>query len=498
MQPKYPTGGRARFGTLLLALPLCVSAASHPNLLFNPAGIAQLKQRILQEPWSTQWKQFQAAYDRAMDLKLDLPPRGANWYHWYVCPKHGQRLTTGKQLAAWQWEHICPVDREIFRGDPSKPQSDFDGCALSGPHSHYANAIRDGGILYQVTGDTRYARRVREILLAYAAKYLEYPLHTTTNEAKIGGGRVGAQTLDEAVWLIPVAQGTDLVWDTLSDGDRQTIAGKLILPAARDVILPHRMGIHNIQCWKNSAVGLAGFLLGDEALVGAAIDDPERGYRAQMAKGVQPDGAWYEGAWGYHFYTLSALWPLVEAARNNSLDLYGEPFKKMFEAPVQLSMPNLMLPAFNDSVETTVRNPLFELAYARYRDPAYLPALAGSDRRNEFALWFGVDRLPADAATAPGSRKAEASGYAILQQKDTWLCLKFGPHGGGHGHPDKNNFILYTRGRVMFPDPGTRPAAPPCTPNGTAQPWPTTLSWSMRSRRRRPPANCSPSPTTTR
>ena len=36
--------------------------------------------------------------------------------------------------------------------------------------------------------------------------------------------------------------------------DRRAIADKLFLPAARDVILPHRMGIHNIQCWKNSAV----------------------------------------------------------------------------------------------------------------------------------------------------------------------------------------------------------------------------------------------------
>ena len=43
----------------------------------------------------------------------------------------------------------------------------------------------------------------------------------------------------------------------------------------------------------------------------------------------------------------------------------------------------------------------------------------------------------------------------------TWLCLKYGPHGGGHGHPDKNNFVLYARGKVLFPDPGTRPYGSP-------------------------------------
>jgi hypothetical protein len=63
------------------------------------------------------------------------------------------------------------------------------------------------------------------------------------------------------------------------------------------------------------------------------------------------------------------------------------------------------------------------------------------------------------------SRNAAASGYAILQrgqgEQATWLCLKYGPHGGGHGHPDKNNFILYARGQVICPDPGTRPYGSP-------------------------------------
>ena len=387
----------------LLAL-LCAAGQAatpaHPRLLFDAAGIDRLKQRVQRAEWSGQWKTLQSSYDATLDTPVELPPRGSNWFHWYVCPKHGVRLVTGKRIAAWQWEHICPTDNEIFRGDPSRPQTDFDGCALSGPHDRYARAVRDTGILFQVTGDARYARRAREILLAYAARYLDYPLHTTTGEAKIGGGRVGPQTLDEAVWLIPMAQGADLVWDTLSEADRRTLADKLFLPAARDVILPHRLGIHNIQCWKNSAVGLTGFLLGDDDLVKAAIDDPDRGYRAQMAKGVQGDGVWHEGAWSYHFYTLSALWPLTEAARNAGIDLYGEPLKKMFEAPIQLAMPNLMLPAFNDSGETAVRNPLYELAYARYRDPLYLAALAGAGRRNDYALWYGVDTLPGGRVTA--------------------------------------------------------------------------------------------------
>ncbi|MGQ9729496.1 MAG: heparinase II/III domain-containing protein, partial [Candidatus Fervidibacter sp.] len=35
-----------------------------------------------------------------------------------------------------------------------------------------------------------------------------------------------------------------------------------------------------------------------------------------------------------------------------------------------------------------------------------------------------------------------------------WRCLQYGPHGGGHGHPDKLNFILYARGQLLAIDPG--------------------------------------------
>ena len=451
---------------LCLALPAAAqSLPAHPRLLFNQAGVERLKERAGSAEWAGRWRAFRGGVDAALAQPVELPPRGADWWHWYVCPRHGVRLTTGKRIGAWQWEHICPVDGEVLHGDPSRPDRDYDAIVISATHDGYAREAMRSGIVYAVTGEERYARRVHEILLAYADRYLSYPLHDTHGQARIGGGRVTSQTLDESVWLIPLAQGADLIWDTLSDADRGAIAEKLFLPAARDVILPHRLGIHNIQNWKNSAVGLTGFLLGDEALIRAAIDDPDRGYRAQMARGVQADGAWFEGAWGYHFYTLSAVWPLTEAARNSGIDLYGDPLKNMFLAPVRLAMPNGFLPAFNDSAEVNVRNDVYELAWARYHDPRFAIGIDRTRGPGDFALWLGDDQPPPAAAVSMGSRNSSASGYAILERgagaKATWLCLKYGPHGGGHGHPDKNSFVLFAGGRVLFPDPGTRPYGSP-------------------------------------
>ena len=127
-----------------------------------------------------------------------------------------------------------------------------------------------------------------------------------------------------------------------------------------------------------------------------------------------------------------------------------------------LAMPDLVLPNFNDSGTVALRShaDLYELAFARYTNAAYVPLLAGSDRRGRLALLYGTPQLPpAGKLPALGSRNSPASGYAILQQGQgtdaTWLCLKYGPHGGGHGHPDKNTFVLYARGEILAPDAGT-------------------------------------------
>jgi len=441
----------------------------HPRLLLNSEGVAQLRERINRYDWAKgRWDTLKRRADTALTEPVNLPPRGGNWWHYYACPKHGAALRTGRQIGDWQWEHLCPVDNEVFRGDPARIERDYDGVVIGGIHQRFANAVRDLSIVYQVTGDRSYAEKAKAILLAYARRYRNYPLHNIRGEARIGGGRVTPQTLDEAVWLIPMAQGADLVWATLSEDERNELVQNLFLPAVREVILPHRLGVHNIQCWKNSAVGLVGFLLGDEELIYAAIDDPQQGYWAQMRKGVGADGVWWEGAWSYHFYTLSALWHLTEAARNCGVNLYGDELKRMFDAPFKFMMPNWRLPAFNDSTEVPLRTeigsarfditqPIYELAFARYREPMYASLLSFSQRRDDFALLFGVGELP-KAEPIRWQSANYPSGYAILArgegEQGTWLCLKYGPHGGGHGHPDKLNFILYARGQVLALDPG--------------------------------------------
>ncbi len=426
----------------------------HPRILFSKADLEVIRERA----GGSARAQFAALKSQAGDwLKRDikLPPRGSQWYHWYSCPKHGARLRTEGAT-----RHVCPVDGEVFSGYP------YDDVVLASEHNGLAGAIRTLGIVYQVTEDKLYAQKAKEILLAYAAKYRDYPLHDIRGQAKIGGGKVCPQTLDESTWLITVVEGADCIWDTLTKAEQGEVTEWLLRPAM-EVIRQHKMGIHNIQCWKNSAVGMTGLLLGDTELVDEALNGPS-GYFKQMGQGVSADGPWFEGAWGYHFYTLSAVLHLTEAAFHSGIDLYGPELKRMFDAPLAMAMPNLALPAFNDSgeVNLTGNRTAYTTAFARYHDEAYLLICGGSSsaregrgyRDAESALFYG--NLPGPSRECvPVSRNFAASGNAILAVgvgKDaTWLGMKYGPHGGGHGHPDKLNFVFYAMGEVVAPDPGT-------------------------------------------
>lgn len=450
-----PSGEKEMPVSVDLSLPVPFQPVQRPCLLITRDQAAEVLARVARDPKvEATYKGLLARADSWLAREIKYPDRGSQWWHWYTCEKCGGRLNTKSPT-----EHVCPDCGASYTGWP------YDDVVLDREHNGLSQAVRDLGLVYVFTGERKYAERAREILLGYAERYLNYPLHNIHGKPERGGAHVGPQTLDESTWLIPLVQGFDCVYETLSPQDVQQIADGVLLPAA-NLIHDHQWGIHNICCWHDSAYGLVGIALADERLAGEAING-SKGFREQIAKGVSDDGCWYEGAWGYHFYTMMALEPLAIAARNIGIDLYDQRYKSMYDAPLRFMGPGGALAAFNDSGPANALGGgnRYEIAYARWEDPRHLLPILNSSRNSLETLLFGKE-LGAQEEFQLESTVFPAAGYAILRSGATgeksadrhipgnYIALDYGPHGGGHGHPDKLGFAFYGMGALLAEDPG--------------------------------------------
>ncbi len=434
--------------TVISLLAACLSAAAAPQtwLLVDSAEIEAAREKARTQPWArATLDHLVAQAEEAVRRPAAVPDGVGQWPHWYSCKKDGARLVTDSPT-----DHRCPVCGTVYHGDP------YDAVVVGGRHNRLSVQVRALGLAYRFTARAEFARRAGEILGGYADRYRKYPRHNVNGEDKVGGGRIMAQTLDESTWLIPVAFGYALVRGTLDPALRAHIESDL-LKAAADAIREHRLGIHNIQCWKNSAVGVVGFATGDGALVREAIDDPERGFRVQIAKGVTEEGLWWEGSLGYHAYTMQALWPLAEAARHAGVDLYDDRYRRLYDAPLALSLPNGDSPGFNDSAggNITSYGPLYEIAFARWKRPEYGHVLVNASRNSIESLLYGAADPPSGPVVPTESALLPSSGFAVLRSGPTAVAVRYGTHGGGHGHPDKLNIVTFAGGRLFGLDPGS-------------------------------------------
>lgn len=422
----------------------------HPLLFADATVFAKAKARTQTHPWAAaEMQKLIAAGDQALSTPLNIPKEGGQWNHYYSCKK------CGTELQFKDGKHICKGCGAEYAGWP------YDQVVLTHTHVDNWRDLKDLGIAYALTGDEKYANKARELLLAYAAKYKTYPIHDVKGKESTKGARVFAQTLDESVHLIGVAWAYDLIYNSpcLAAADKHQIENDFLRPAT-ETIMRNDMRTSNWQTWHNAAVAAVGFCLQDEKLIAHALDG-KSGVRFQLSHSVLKDGFWNEGAPTYHFYSMNALQWTVLAAAAAGIDFYSDPvYKSLFDAPLYYAFPDLRLPAVNDStvISLTSENELYEPAYARYHDPAYLEVLSQKPRASVEAFLFGVDELPADTTHTIQSKDFPGVGSAVLRQhsadNDIYVHFKYGPHGGGHGHYDKLSIILYACGRQLAPDPG--------------------------------------------
>ncbi len=422
--------------------------------LVNTADRQRLQQRYTLPQFAPAVARLRALAGAQMFHPLNVPDEGAGWTHNYTCPTHATRLVFDRDKPH---THVCAVDGEVFSGGL------YDEAWRGFRNHELIQSAHAAALVWVMSGEQPYLDHAALVLSEYAQRYASYPVHGKN----AGQGRVMGQSLDEAVWSIPAAWTFDLIRDTLDDSRRQLIESELLGGLGDHLLTQLWTRIHNIQCWHLAGLATLGVTLGEDRYI-QPIFDPQWGLAAQIQEGILEDGWWWEGSPHYHFYTSQALTSLGVAVRGQHPELLDNPrLKRMFAAPLEMLRPDLSLPSLNDGwIDITWPGgtaqyvQVFERVHSFWRDPLHAQAMAHvyaryAERDSADALLFGPDDLPHPEPLSADPVLHPASGYALLKSEQTQLLLKYGPHGGGHGHPDKLALVLWGYGERLSPDLGT-------------------------------------------
>lgn len=438
------------------------SLAGRPRVLLNQDELVRFRQEIQTVAWKRNlyWCKeknsggqiigIRPSAEKWLTQAIEIPPRSGHMHHFYCdC---GTRLELPEDRRPHpETGYKCPACGKEYKGEK------FDAAVRWWMHNDLAYAARNLALVYAVEGDKRFARKSGEILLKYASAY-PGP-HTSLLE-----GGMMYQSLCEAVWGIMLAHAYDLIYDSgvLSEREKNKVETRLLKPIAQGLITVRTHG--NWESWHLSAIGVIGYAIGDEGLIEYAINR----FKEQITEELGDDGLWPESVHAYHFYPLTAFLHLAEAAYHNGVDLYnwearpGKGLRAMFSAPIDYMYPNMQLPAINDGwYRSFIPLDLYELAYARYGDPAFGWVLREGYRRgvgSRQGMWALLRGMPLEKGFVSPTLKSvnfPVLGIAILRSPGgAMLTFDYGPH-LGHGQRDKMGITLFANGKVYCADYGT-------------------------------------------
>lgn len=349
-------------------------------------------------------------------------------------------------------------------------------------HKKNGILIYEAGVLYQITGDEKYASYVERILLKYATVYPTLDLHPERKEQT--PGRLFWQGLNECMWLVYSIQGYDLVYNYIAPEKRDIIENGVLMPMATFLSEGSAFTfnrIHNHGTWAVAAVGMTGYVLQNNDLVEKSLKGLDKsgkgGFLAQLDKLFSPDGYYTEGP----YYQRFAMLPFIvfaEAIQKNDPDMHifaynDSILKKAVETSFQLTYTNGAFFPLNDAIkdktlETTEMVYSVDIAYAEYGQDPGLIDIANLQQRITFTdagLKLAIDDNL--GLTQPYNWKSlflsdghlgDEGGIGILRSGDnsdqSCLLMKSTSHGLSHGHFDKLGFIYYNNNTEIIRDYG--------------------------------------------
>ena len=382
------------------------------------------------------------------------------------------------------------LNKPIVLPDPKVPsqlKDRWDPAAKAHFELSYAACYLGWG--YQLTDNEALAAKAREILLGYARTYIsDYAEHKAFNPHDTG--KVMGFRLTEAMWLLPLIQSYDMIYDAkcMTDADRKLIENDLLRAAI--TFINHRNGAdeakrrdaqnpnwrteepstvgmaYNWVNFYNAAYVQAGIAMGDQDWIDIGAADT----RNQIAKGIGEDGMWKEGAIGYQLFARHALIACMEPLARQGVDIYGSNHarvKSLFDVAYRYAYPDRTMPGINDSGRAKVDGDsyaaAFDYGWLRFQDPNYGAAVNTAPRRiipseGYYFPTLVYDQLPAPALQGIGSIMFDGLGVNIMRGAEhgspTYLLMKTAPTGGKpHDHPDNLNLIIYADGDELCGEP---------------------------------------------
>jgi hypothetical protein len=443
---------------------------AHPFVLANTSEVETLRHELAGKSWKSEVYRAERDFcimptgaglrcnaDLWLKRTIRIPTRGGH-FHNFFC-EDGNRLEVPADQTFRAGPYRCPKCGRVYAGEK------YEAALRCVAHHWLAVAAHDLALVSAIEQNQVYGRKAAEILLKYADAY-PGP-HTKALE-----GGILFQSLNEAMWVIPLAQAYDLVYDLLTPTERARVE-TFLLTVAKGLRQCESRG--NWQSWHLSAVGVIGYATKNRELISYARGQ----FKSQIRDDLGDDGLWPESVHTYHFFALNAFVYLAEAAWHAGEDLYhweaepGKSLLSMFRAPLPYAYPNFRLPAINDGwFEAFVPPDIYELGFARTHEPLFGWVIANDYRKDVvpagttntrqrtmregiYAFVFGQEMPTQMESPIHNSVNFPVLGICALRSTNgTMMTFDYGPF-LGHGQRDKMGITLFANGKLWAADYGT-------------------------------------------
>ncbi len=298
------------------------------------------KKSVFFEPF---FQRAQEEYAYLKDNFADSPAYVSGWFHDFCCPHCASQLKADPIVKNHSFQggnrYRCSAC-----GCETEGNATLDEAWVYSYRQKMVGAL-SGVALYALLGDGEALRLIVKFVDFYAQNYHAFPIHGK----HAGRGKIMAQSLDEAVYLLTLLRALFSVRDRIDAEKRAEWKQQLFLPMCEFLLEQtdfHQ--IHNIALWMRCAVGAAALFLEDDELLSRAIEPPY-GIRAQVEEGYTKDSIWNECSFHYHYYSTEALTHFLlyyrEKAPNDPL------FDRLADAytvPVSFSHDGYTVPSLSD------------------------------------------------------------------------------------------------------------------------------------------------------